>query len=180
MSYQPPPNYDSQYPAQQGNYEQTVYPQSYGDAPVLPSYEPLPQSPYGGAPSQSPYAPYASLPPQPAYLPAAAYPLYGVSTAQPERGRRLALAGLVLGIASLLAFVSMFFVTSVIALFAFFWFGGLASSITGVILSALGRRSTSRKTMAIVGLVLSIIALVLGLIFTVVVIIMYAGQHPAP
>lgn len=185
VSCQPPSNDNPQNPEQPGNYEQTAYPQLYGGASSQSPYDPSPQvpyAPYGDVPSQSPYqpfqqSPYASPPPQPAYAPATPYPLYGVSTVQQERGRGSALAGLVLGIIGLLAEVAAVLVTSLPALFALFWLGGLAISIVGIILSAFGCRSKSRKTMAMVGLVLSIIVLVIGLFFALLGVI-YASQHP--
>jgi hypothetical protein len=71
-----------------------------------------------------------------------------------ERGNGLAVAGLVLGIVSLVAEV-------IIVL----WPVGLPVAVVGVVLSALGRRSLSRRKMATWGLVLSIIALVLSVFF---------------
>ncbi len=171
LSDQPLPNDNRQNPEWQDSYAHAGYPQPYGGGPVPLSYHPLP------LPS------YTSPSPQLAYSSAAAYPLSALSTAAPERRRGVALAGLVLGIVSLLAFVSMFVVAASLsnagALFALFWLGGLASSSVGIVLSALGRKSKSRRTIATVGLVLSIIVLVLGLIFTVLVIL--AATHtPSP
>ncbi len=171
VSDQPLPNDNPQNLEWQGDYGQAAYPQLYGGDPVPLSYHPLPQ------PS------YTSPSPQLAYAPAAAYPLSALSTAAPERRRGVALAGLVLGSASLLVFVSMFAVGASLsnagALIALFWLGGLVSSSLGIVLSALGRQSKSRKTLATVGLVLSIIVLVLVLIFAVLVVLA-AIQTPAP
>jgi hypothetical protein len=67
-----------------------------------------------------------------------------------------AIAGLVLGI---IAIVSSWYPVC-----------GLPIPIIGIVMSALGRRSVSYRTMATVGLVLSIIALVIGFIITSIVI----------
>ena len=87
--------------------------------------------------------------------PYAPYPGVGVTLSQLEPGRGQAVAGLVLGIIGLLAWLIPLL--------------GLPVSIVGIVLSALGRRSVSRRTMATIGLVLSIISLVLtiGLFFAV-------------
>lgn len=109
--------------------------------------------PYAGSPS-----PYPSMPNQPGYgvpNPYAPYSGVGVTPSQLEPGRGQAVAGLVLGIIGLLAWLVPLL--------------GVPVSIVGIVLSALGRRSVSRRTMATVGLVLSIISLVLtiGLFFAV-------------
>ena len=88
------------------------------------------------------------------YPPANQYPAYpgmppGVMY-PPEQGRGKAVAGLVLGIISMIAWLLPIV--------------GLPISIVGIVLAAQGRRSVSRRTLATVGLVLSIIALVLTLI----------------
>lgn len=171
LSDQPPPTANPQNLEWQGGYAQAGYPQPYGGGPVPLSYYPLPE------PS------YTSPSPQLAYASAAAYPLSALSTTAPERRRGLALAGFVLGIVSLLAIVSIFVVGASLsnagALIVLFWLGGLASSSVGIVLSALGRQSKSRRTIATVGLVLSIIVLVLGLIFTILVVVA-ATQTPSP
>lgn len=132
MSYQPPTDYNPNPEWQgqgQGGYAQPGYSQ-----------------PYGGDQQ------YAPPPPQPGYAPVApgaAYPGYGVPMAPPEKGGGLAIAGLVLGIISMIAWLIPLF--------------GIPISIVGIILAALGRRSISRRTLATVGLVLSIVAIVLAL-----------------
>ena len=80
-----------------------------------------------------------------------AYP-YGVSVTRPSPGKGLAIAGLVLGIASLCLSCSLSTFISLLLL--------LATSIAGIIVSSLGRKSSSHGTMATWGLVLSIIGLV--------------------
>ncbi len=79
-----------------------------------------------------------------------AYQVPGMSQAEPGSG--LAIAGLVVGIGSLV--------------FCWIPFLGFLAAIIGIILSAMGRRAVSRRTIAIVGFVLSIIALVIGLIWS--------------
>ena len=73
---------------------------------------------------------------------------YGVPVLPDQNGGQ-AIAGLVLGIISMLAWLLPIC--------------GLPVAIVGIVLSALGRKSVSRRTMATVGLVLSIIGLVLTL-----------------
>jgi hypothetical protein len=114
--------------------------------------------------------------PQPAYPPVSPYPVYSIAATLPERGRGFALAGLVLGITSLTACVTFFLGSPVLILLG--WLIGIPLSIVGSVLSAIGCRSTSRRAMAIIGLILSIIALVL-LLLTLVIGIAYASTHPA-
>lgn len=78
-----------------------------------------------------------------AYPPQYGYP----GTPTPDQNRGLALAGLILGIISLIAWIIPIF--------------GFPFAIVGIILSALGRRSFTRRRMATWGLVLSIIGLAL-------------------
>ena len=70
---------------------------------------------------------------------------------QVEPGRGQALAGLIVGIISLI----VWFIPCV----------GLPVSIVGIIMSVIGRRSISHRTIATVGLVLSIIGLVVALVY---------------
>ena len=100
-----------------------------------PSYSP---DPYG-APNVNPYAQ------QQGYMPP---PAYGVAP-QKDQGSGLALAGMILGIISLVAWLIAFV--------------GIITSVVGLILSVLGRRSVTRRGMATAGMVMSIIALVLAL-----------------
>jgi hypothetical protein len=144
MSYQPPTDYNPNPEWQgQGGYAQPGYSQPYGNDQ---QYAPPP-------------------PPQPAYgyAPPSPYPGYGAPMAPPEKGSGLAIAGLVLGIVSLVL--------------SFFWFCSPPISIVGIVLSALGRRSISRRTMATVGLVLSIIALGLSLLFAILAIASYSTRY---
>ena len=100
--------------------------------------------------SQQPYD-YYNPPPSPSqqmYPPPNPY----VPVAPPEPGRALAIAGLIVGI---------------ISLFTWLPFLGFPISIVGIILSAIGQRSVSRKGMAVAGLVLSIVTLILTLITTI-------------
>ncbi len=79
--------------------------------------------------------------------------LYAVPSVQPTQGGGIAVAGLVLGIVSIV----------------FFWIPvfDVLLSIVGLVLSLLGRRSLSRRGMALAGLICSIIGLVLALIITI-------------
>lgn len=117
------------------------------------------QPPYSQQPlySQEPYAqppPYA----QQVYVPPNAYIVspYGVPTRAPDKGMGFAIAGLVLGIIAIIS--------------SWYPICGLPIPIIGIVMSALGRRSVSYRTMATVGLVLSIIALVIGFIITTLII----------
>ncbi len=86
---------------------------------------------------------------------------------QPQRTNGMAIAGLVVGIISLILWWIPFF--------------GLVPPIVGIILSNLGRRAATGRTMAIVGLVLSIIALVLALIIVVLFFIgLLASRNTNP
>src|SRR5947209_16351895 len=105
MSYQPPTDYNPNPEWQgqgQGGYPQSGYSQPYGN--------------------DQQYAPPPPPPPQPAYgyPPADAYPGYGVM-APPEQGKGMAIAGLVLGIVSLVTSITIAF-----------WFCGLPISIVGI------------------------------------------------
>ena len=72
-----------------------------------------------------------------------------------------AIAGLVLGILSILS--------------SWFPICGLPLPIIGIVMAALGRRSFSHRTLATVGMVLSIIALVIGVVITAATFI--AASH---
>ena len=144
---------------QQSQQPQTVY-GSYGEQP---SYQSVPQpNPYQ-PPVQQPYQQYPPVQ-NPGYGQQQA-PYYAMpNPVASEPGSALAIAGFVLGI---------------IAIFtSWFPFFGLLVPIVGIILSALGRRSVSRRVLATIGLVLSIIALVISLI--IIVLIFVAAAHSTP
>ena len=84
-------------------------------------------------------------------------PVYSTPAVPPRPSTGLAIAGLIFAIVSLLA-APFFFL---IGAFFIGLFVGIASSIVGMILSALGLRSPSRRALAIVGLSLSIVVFVL-------------------
>ncbi|HEX6556403.1 MAG TPA: hypothetical protein VF026_26830 [Ktedonobacteraceae bacterium] len=88
------------------------------------------------------------------YPPPGAQAPYEVPAATPYQGARFAIAGLILGIVSVIS--------------AIFPICGLPFAIVGIIVSVLGRRSLTRRTMATAGLVLSIIGIVLSVISAVV------------
>ncbi len=115
--------------------------------PLEPSQAPLDMPP---PPPPPPYIPPSYTPPPypPQPNPYAGYPM---PVPQAERGRGQAVAGLVLGIISLVAWLIPLI--------------GAPVSIVGIILAALGRRSLSRRTMAGWGLALSILGLLLTIIF---------------
>jgi len=159
MSDQNPYGSDnSQDPYNGGQYQppqppppQTAY-GSYDNLGQQPSYQPTPQPAPYQPPMQQPYPPVQTPGYGPQYGQQGAYPgasmAYGVpQQADPRKG--FAIAGLVLGIVSLVLF--------------WVFYLGIPVAIVGVIMSVLGRRSTQNRTMATVGLVLSIVAIVLSL-----------------
>lgn len=95
-------------------------------------------------------------PPQPYGYPAAPAVL-------PEKGGGFAIAGLILGIVSI-----------PIALFALC---GYSTSILGFVFSLLGRRAPSKRTMATIGLILSIIGFIASIASSVYGVILMSGQH---
>ncbi len=112
------------------------------------------------SPPPSGSAPNLSAPPQPPRVP----------TTRPDRGVGLALAGFLL---SLAAFIAALLVT-LVALFEYDAVPGFSGvegawllvatfpvALVGLTLSALGRHSTSRRGLAITGVVLSVLTLVL-------------------
>lgn len=148
--------YYGQYQGQrgQGQYPSQQPPTAYGqpEYPEQPyqqqQYPPLQQQAY--PPMQQPYLQNQGY--QNPYNPN----LYAMPTAQSSQGDGLAIAGLVLGIISIvLCWIPLF---------------DLVIGIVGLILSLLGRRSLSRRGLAIAGLVCSIIGLILSLIITVAVL----------
>ncbi len=140
--------YGGQY--QQPQQQQTNY-GSYGE---FAPYQPVPQpTPYQQA--QQPYPPIQQQPyppiQNPGYGPQGMYPgaAYVPPVAQQGPNGGFAIAGLVLGIVSLVFFWTLYL--------------GIPAAIVGIVLSILGRRSPQRRTMATVGLVLSILAIVFAL-----------------
>jgi hypothetical protein len=119
-----------------------------------PSQNPTPQSdpnsPYSNdVPIQQPNSPYPETPG------GAMAPGGPGVVAEPGKGDGMAIAGLVLGIISLVLFWLTFF--------------DLIPVVLGIVFSILGRRSVKRRKMATWGLVLSIIGLVLVIIYLVFV-----------
>lgn len=156
-NYPPNPDWQNNQQQQQPDYGLNGYSQQ----PT--QYE---QPPYGEPTQYAQPDPYAQ--PQPnmyasppniygemaqQYAPAAA-------PASDSRGG-FAIAGLVLGIISILS--------------SWIPFCGLPLPIIGIVMSALGRRSFSHRTMAMVGLILSIVAIVIGIAITAIGLI--AASH---
>ena len=116
--------------------------------------------------------PGSSYPPPPQYQQAGMYPppagysAYAVPATSPDKGMGFAIAGLVLGI---IAIISSWYPVF-----------GLPIPIVGIVMSALGRRSVSYRRMATAGLVLSIIAIAIGILTTALVIIaaIVRSNHP--
>ncbi len=149
-SYYPNSQQDPYSGGQYGNNNQpqqpaeTVY-GSYGNQ-EQPSYSSVPQP----APYQLGSQPPSSYP-SPGYGQQSMYSGNPYMPAPQSGGSNggFAIAGLVLGIVSIVLFWAFYL--------------GIPIAIVGIIMSALGRRSVERRTMATVGLVLSIIAVVLSL-----------------
>ena len=144
MSDQPPYYQPPDQPQQQGY---TYY----------PGAQPPPTTPASGYGSSNPYEnndPYS------------AYQTPGMVPPQSEEGGGQAIAGLVLGIVSIV--LSW---TPVI---------GLIAGVVGLILSLMGRKSFSRRTIAIVGLILSIIGGVFSLCGSGFWLLVLIGVASAP
>ena len=153
-------------------YPDDNYPQDSGlpnnqgqNPPYPPGYaQPYPPTQYG--------QPGSSYPPPPQYQQAGMYPppagysAYVVPATSPDKGMGFAITGLVLGI---IAIVSSWYPVL-----------GLPIPIVGIVMSALGRRSVSYRTMATAGLVLSIIAIVIGILTTALVIIVVITRPTHP
>lgn len=116
--------------------------------------------------------PGSSYPPPPQYQQAGMYPppagysVYAAQVTSPDKRMGFAIAGLVLGI---IAIISSWYPVC-----------GMPIPIVGIVMSALGRRSVSYRTMATVGLVLSIIAIAISILTTALVIIaaIASSTHP--
>jgi hypothetical protein len=158
--YPPPPEYYRQDPPAQR--AEPAPPPAYPSQPLYPPSG----YPYAGQPGY----PYPMMYAPPGYgMPG----MPGMPWAQPDQRRGLALAGMILGISSLTAEV-LFFVLAGLSLPAvadIVFLAALPVSIVGIVLSALGRKSVSRRAMAITGLVLSIIALVLWVVLFALAIV---------
>jgi hypothetical protein len=128
---------------QQQSFQPNGYPPP-GPRYFVPPFSPG-QSPYVGG--TSPQQPYPPFPPPLMYPPPYPYPGYpGHFPQQTEAGSGMAVAGFTLGIISLITWIIPLLI-------------GLPIPVLGIIFSALGLRSTSRRTMATIGLVLSILGL---------------------
>jgi hypothetical protein len=133
-------------------------PQQQSQVPIQPQpgytpqqYYPPGQQPPMYSPPVNPYAPYP-------------YPAVGVVAPQSEPGSGLAIAGLILGIISIPSF--------------FIFYVSIPVAIIGIVLSALGRRSVSRRKMATWGLALSIIGLFLAVAFIVLIVLLAVTHQP--
>ena len=147
----------------------TQYPNdNYPQNPGLPNNQGQnPQYPpgYGQPYPPTQYEQPGSYPPPPQYQ-QPGYSAYTVPATSPDKGMGFAIAGLVLGI---IAIISSWYPVC-----------GLPIPIVGIVMSALGRRSVSYRTMATVGLVLSIIAIAISILTTAFVIIalIVSSTHP--
>ncbi len=152
-------------------YPDDNYPQNSGlpnnqgqNLPYPPGYaQPYPPTQYEQPGSYPPPPQYQQAG---MYPPAAGYSAYAVPATSPDQGMGFAIAGLVLGI---IAIISSWYPVL-----------GLPIPIVGIVMSALGRRSVSYRTMATVGLVLSIIAIAIGILTTALVIIAGIARSTHP
>lgn len=139
------------------------------------SYQDPSQPPYGQPPQYPPSQPgygqpqYPPPPPPPA-PPGYAQPAYGqpgmpAAVPVPDQGGGMAIAGLIFGILALV--------------FSIFNICDLPFIALGIIFSALGRRSVQRRTLATVGLVLSLVALLIGVVLIVLAVANGGYKVPA-
>lgn len=171
-AYPPPPTQDPSYPPPPSFYAQEPARPQPGSGPQYPYPEPG----YGQPPYMPPGYPPSGAYPPPGY---GMYPflgmggLPGMAPMYPDQHRGTALAGLIVGIGALaapivafvLGFAKLPFLPGILVL------ASLPASVVGIVLSAIGRKSTTRGGVAITGLVLSIIALVLWLLFLGLIIL---------
>lgn len=166
MSNQPPyydPNAGWQNPqpgAYPPGYGQPAYPTSpqYPTNPGTPNYPPAPEYPappaYPAPPSyplqQPGYGPQPGMYPQPVAYPQPGYGYPGMPMPQQDQGGGFAIAGLILGILAIPLAIFSICDTPFVVL--------------GLIFSILGRRSFSRRGLAMAGLICSIVGAVLAII----------------
>ncbi len=156
-NYPPNPDWQNNQQQQQPDYGQNGYSQQHTQYEQSPYAEPTQYAqpdPYA-QPQPNMYAP----PPNPYGAMAQQYAPVSAPASDGRAG--FAIAGLILGILSILS--------------SWFPFCGLPLPIIGIVMSALGRRSFSHRTMAMVGLILSIVALVIGIAITTATLI--AASH---
>lgn len=148
-------------PSQQPPYDpypQYSPPDGYGrHAP--PSYPIAPGYPPPGYPPQGYYPQPGAYPAPPHYE----YPPPFAPLTQQETGGGFAIAGLILGIVSI-----------PIALFAIC---GYITSILGIIFSILGRRAPSKRTMATIGTVLSVLGFIASIGSSIVGVMIQQHQY---
>jgi hypothetical protein len=142
----------------------------YDQPPYNPQYPPS-----GGYPPQQPggyYPPSGGYPPQQpggyypapeAYQQAQPYGYPGAPVAQPETGGGFAIAGLILGIVSIP--ISVFAIC------------GYITAVLGLIFSILGRRAPSKRMMATIGIVLSILGFIAAIISSVFGVMLMSSQR---
>lgn len=128
-------------------YQQPQQPQTaYGSYGEQPPYQSVPQPAPYQPPVQQPYPPIQN----PGYGQQQQVPYYAAPyQVASEPGSAMAIAGFVLGIISIFT--------------SWFPFFGIIMPVVGIILSLLGRKAMSKRVLATVGLVLSIIAAVISL-----------------
>jgi hypothetical protein len=155
-NYPPNPDWENN-SQQQPDYSQNGYSQQHTQYEQSPYAEPTQYAqpdPYA-QPQSNMYAPQ----PNPYGEMAQQYAPLSAPASDSRAG--FAIAGLVLGILSILS--------------SWIPFCGLPLPIIGIVMSALGRRSFSHRTIAMVGLILSIVAIVIGVAITTIGLI--AASH---
>ncbi|MEO7018938.1 MAG: DUF4190 domain-containing protein [Ktedonobacteraceae bacterium] len=142
-SYPPGENYPPSAPSTQYSQQSQYGADPYGQQQAGYGANSYGQPPAGYA--ANPYGQQqAGYPPVNAYGQQLVYAYVPVQISEPGRGQ--AMAGMILGIIGICLFWEPFF--------------SLPLAIVGIVLSALGRRSVTRKGMATAGLVLSILTIV--------------------
>gem|GEM_PF-1453703 len=139
----------------------------YDQPPYNPQYPPSggypPQQPGGYYPPSQPPQQGGYYPTPDAYQQAQPYGYPAAPVAAPEKGGGFAIAGLILGIVSI-----------PIAVFAIC---GYITAILGLVFSILGRRAPSKRTIATIGIVLSIIGFIASIISSAVGVMLLSNQH---
>jgi len=156
-----PPNPDWQNNAQQPDYSQNGNFQQHTQYEQSPYVE---QTQFVQSAQPDPYAqpqPNMYAPPPNSYGQMAQQ-----YTPTSNSSTGFAIAGLILGILSVVS--------------SWYPFCGLPLPIVGIVMSALGRRSYSYRSMATVGLILSIVAIVIGVVTTTLLLFAIARTSTTP
>ena len=165
MPASPYPGNQGMYPQQQDFAGNTLY---AGNGSYASSNPPVAPTMY-----QPPAAPYAP-PAVPGVYASPYMSPYGMTDLNAGKATAGLVLGIITGVSSLLGWLTSFL--GIVALLGFVAF--LVCGILGIVFSALGRRSATKRGIATTGLVLSIIGLVVGtLIFIALLLIGLAALN---